>query len=108
MTYLISTDLDGTLQDHYNYSWQAAQQALSVRREQKIPVIINTAKTLLEVREIQKAIGIRLPMIIENGSALILPFIACDRKINFDYFNQAGAPVEIYQMKLDGSRAQHD
>jgi len=85
MSYLISTDLDGTLLDHYDYSWQAAQQALSVCREQKIPVILNTSKTLSEAREIQKEIDISSPIIIENGSSLILPFVSCDQEIDVDY-----------------------
>lgn len=88
MKYLISTDLDGTLLDHYNYSWEAAQQALKVCLEQKVPVILNTSKTLSEGRKLQEEIGIQAPMIVENGSSLILPLISCGRQIDIDYLDK--------------------
>lgn len=73
MTYLISTDLDGTLLDHHDYSWTAAKPAIRVCAEQGIPIIFNTSKTATEARALQTKIGIEGPAIVENGSALILP-----------------------------------
>ena len=41
MTFWISTDLDGTLLDHDNYSYRAATQALELCKEQNIPIVLN-------------------------------------------------------------------
>ncbi len=70
--YLISTDLDGTLIDHHNYSFDAALPALARCKKLNIPIILNTSKTHAEAEQLQKRIGITGPMIVENGSALIL------------------------------------
>ena len=85
MNYLISTDLDGTLLDHHDYSWHAAQEALIVCKEQNVPVILNTSKTLAEVRELQQTIKLEGPMVVENGSALILPMLSFEQSINLEY-----------------------
>ncbi len=71
--YLVITDLDGTLLDHHTYQWQAAQPALDWLQEKQIPVVINTSKTRAEVIELQHALNINAPAIVENGSAIFLP-----------------------------------
>lgn len=70
---LIVTDLDGTLLDHHTYSWQAAKQVIEKLKSNQVPIIINTSKTFDEVITLQKNIGINMPFIVENGSALYLP-----------------------------------
>lgn len=70
---IVATDLDGTLLDHHDYSWQAAAPALQALKEAEVPIIINTSKTFEEVLELQKALGIVEPFIVENGSGLFLP-----------------------------------
>lgn len=70
--YIVSTDLDGTLLDHHNYCWQAAQPAINTLSKHNIPIIFNTSKTLAETRQLQDEIGIAGPVIIENGSALAI------------------------------------
>ena len=76
-SYLVSTDLDGTLLDHYTYSFEAAKPGLLRCSEFKVPVLINTSKTYSEVACLQKSIGIDAPLIVENGSALIAPERLC-------------------------------
>ena len=71
MTFFISTDLDGTLLDHHDYSFQAALPAIKACEQQSIPIIFNTSKTEAEVDYLQKQMDIKGNMIIENGSALI-------------------------------------
>lgn len=71
--YLISTDLDGTLLDHYNYSWSAALPSLQRCRDEGITVILNTSKTFAETHALQQALSLDGPIIVENGSALIMP-----------------------------------
>lgn len=85
MKYLVSTDLDGTLLDHHNYQWQAAKQALELCLENSIPVIFNTSKTQSEVAQLQSNIGITGPMVVENGSALILPKEYENSALNLQY-----------------------
>lgn len=70
---LVFTDLDGTLLDHDDYSFAAAQPALSRLRELNIPVIPNTSKTLAELESLTKALNNPHPCIVENGSALCIP-----------------------------------
>jgi D-glycerate 3-kinase len=76
--YVVFTDLDGTLLDHYSYSWGAAAESLKKLENLGIPTIINTSKTAPEVVALQKRMGITAPFIVENGSALYLPFGFCD------------------------------
>jgi len=71
--FIVSTDLDGTLLDHFNYEWKAAVPAIKFLQSQDIPIIFNTSKTLAEVLSLQLLIGVSGPAIIENGSALALP-----------------------------------
>ena len=73
MRYLIASDLDGTLLDHHDYSWEAAKPALSACEHQGIPVILNTSKTLAEVDVLSAELGLSMPVVVENGSALIFP-----------------------------------
>jgi len=70
---LIFTDLDGTLLDHDTYEWQSAQPALALAYEHAVPVIPCTSKTLPECVTLQRAIGIRGPLIFENGAGAALP-----------------------------------
>lgn len=70
---IVSTDLDGTLLDHHNYSWQPAARALKSLSAQGIPVIINTSKTFREVVNLQRELALDAPFVVENGSALFIP-----------------------------------
>ncbi|GLS83086.1 HAD-IIB family hydrolase [Paraferrimonas haliotis] len=70
---MIATDLDGTLLDHYSYSYVPAQPALSFCQHHTIPIIVNTSKTRLESMVIRKSLGLSDPFIVENGSAVCIP-----------------------------------
>jgi mannosyl-3-phosphoglycerate phosphatase len=70
---IIFSDLDGSLLNHGDYSWEAARPALDKIREQGIPLVICTSKTRLEVEFIQKEIGIAGPFIVENGGGIFFP-----------------------------------
>ncbi len=71
--FIVSTDLDGTLLDHYSYSWEDARPAIEKLIDNDIPIIFNTSKTLAEALTLQKAMGIAQPAIVENGSAIAIP-----------------------------------
>lgn len=70
---LISTDLDGTLLDHYSYSFEAALPALQRLEDMQVPVIINTSKTLSEVTLLRQQLNNHHPFIVENGSGIVIP-----------------------------------
>lgn len=70
---MVSTDLDGTLLDHHDYSWEPIKPALDQLKKSDIPMIINTSKTAEEVVLLQAEMSIKAPFIIENGSAILLP-----------------------------------
>ncbi len=42
---LVFTDLDGTLLNHDDYSWEAARPALEELQRQSIPLILVSSKT---------------------------------------------------------------
>lgn len=71
--WLIATDLDGTLLDHYSYSHQPADAALQQLESSKIPVILNSSKTRDEILGIRQSLHNRHPFIVENGSAIFIP-----------------------------------
>ena len=71
--FVIATDLDGTLLDHYTYSWTKAATAVDELKSRNIPIIVNTSKTYNEIVEIQHDLDICNPFIVENGSAVYLP-----------------------------------
>jgi len=70
---IIFSDLDGTLLDHDNYSFEAALPALKKLKQHKIPVIATTSKTIQEVINLYKALNISGPFIVENGAAVYIP-----------------------------------
>lgn len=92
--FIISTDLDGTLLDHHDYSWAAAVPALSLCRDLSVPVILNTSKTQVEAEALRDELGLVAPVVIENGSALLLPLLSLssDRMIE-KIVDQAGVDV---------------
>jgi len=70
---IIFTDLDGSLLNHGDYSWEAARPALNRILELDIPFVITTSKTRQEVKTIQEEIGIQGPFIVENGGGIFFP-----------------------------------
>jgi len=70
---LVFTDLDGTLLDHYSYSFNAAKEMLAYLSREEIPLILVTSKTRAEVLKLQDRLGIRHPFIVENGAGIFIP-----------------------------------
>lgn len=68
---IVFTDLDGCLLDHHDYSFSLAMPLIEQLKQQKIPLIINSSKTRLEVESIQNKLGLNSPFIIENGGAIV-------------------------------------
>ena len=70
---IVFTDLDGSLLNHENYSFEAAQPALNLLQRKKIPVIPNTSKTMAELLPLRTLIANNDPFIVENGAAIYIP-----------------------------------
>ncbi|MGR9114607.1 MAG: HAD-IIB family hydrolase [Gammaproteobacteria bacterium] len=71
--YLIFTDLDGTLLDHDDYSFDQSAKALSKIAAYNIPLIINSSKTPAEIATIRAALNNDSPFVAENGAAVYIP-----------------------------------
>ncbi|HLG15776.1 MAG TPA: HAD-IIB family hydrolase [Blastocatellia bacterium] len=70
---VIFTDLDGTLLDLKTYSYLPAIEALGRIIRRGVPLVFCSSKTRVEQQYYQERIGIREPMIVENGSAIVIP-----------------------------------
>ena len=68
--FIILTDLDGSLLDHYNYEFEPALEAINLCHEYAIPIIINTSKTFEEVKGLRKEMHIYHPFVVENGGGV--------------------------------------
>ncbi len=73
MQVVVFTDLDGSLLDHENYSFEAAKPALARIRALEIPLVFTTSKTRFEVEQLQERLEIQEPFIVENGAAVFFP-----------------------------------
>lgn len=71
--FLLFTDLDGSLLDHDDYSFDPALPALARLREARVPVIPATSKTAVEVIALNRSLENPAPFIFENGTGLALP-----------------------------------
>lgn len=70
---LVFTDMDGSLLDHDDYSWDAAAPLLAYLERLGIPVIPATSKTRAEIEALRLALGNGHPFIVENGAAVFIP-----------------------------------
>jgi mannosyl-3-phosphoglycerate phosphatase len=71
--FVVFTDLDGTLLDPENYSYDAARPALNLLKDMRIPLVFVTSKTRAEAEVWRERLGNRDPFVIENGGALFVP-----------------------------------
>jgi mannosyl-3-phosphoglycerate phosphatase len=70
---IIFTDLDGTLLDYSNYSFEAAMPALQLIKEKNIPLIICSSKKRKEIEHYRKKLYNLHPFISENGGGVFIP-----------------------------------
>lgn len=70
---VIFTDLDGTLLDSSDYSFQKAIPALEVLRKSAIPLVLCSSKTRKEIEYYQNKIDNKQPFISENGGGIFIP-----------------------------------
>jgi len=70
---VIFTDLDGCLLDRKTYSFEPAQSALRLVKEKKIPLILVSSKTRVEVEGYRRRLKNDHPFVSENGGAVFIP-----------------------------------
>lgn len=70
---LVFTDLDGTLLDAKNYSYDAAAPALRLIRDRRVSLVICSSKTRAEIEHYRKKLGNTDPFISENGGGVFVP-----------------------------------
>jgi len=70
MKLMVVSDLDGTLLDHENYSFELVLPVLDRMDEAGIPLVVNTSKTRAEWLAMRGELGNFDPYIVENGSAI--------------------------------------
>lgn len=70
---IVFTDLDGTLLDHYTYSFEKAIPALELLREKNIPLVLCSSKTRKEIEYYRKELANNHPFISENGGGIFIP-----------------------------------
>lgn len=78
-SYLVYTDLDGTLLDHDTYSFEDAKSTMKKLVRNGHFIIPNTSKTYAELESFQNSAGLNTPFIFENGAAVAIPkdFFPC-------------------------------
>ncbi len=100
--WMVVTDLDGTLLDHDDYSWEPAAASVATLADHEVPLILASSKTLAEMRRLAGELGLTQPLIVENGAAVAWPE-------NGDYrVETMGTPREelievIHQLRADHS-----
>ena len=70
---VVFTDLDGTLLDHDTYTWQPAEPALRRLDASGVPVVLISSKTLSEIAHYRAELGLRHPVVAENGAVIDVP-----------------------------------
>lgn len=70
MSVMVMSDLDGTLLDHHDYSFEEVLPVLDRMDEAGIPLVVNTSKTRAEWLAMRGDFGNVDPFVVENGSAL--------------------------------------
>ncbi|MCK7595763.1 HAD-IIB family hydrolase [Microbulbifer sp. CAU 1566] len=111
--WLIASDLDGTLLDHFSYSHQPADATLQQLESQGVPVILNSSKTRHEILELREALHNHHPFIVENGSAIFIPrdYFPCKPEMARDddgyWILEPGAPRQCILKFLRKDSEQH-
>ena len=70
MKLMVVSDLDGSLLDHDDYSFDPVLPVLNRMDEAGIPLVVNTSKTRAEWLAMRGKLGNLEPYIVENGSAI--------------------------------------
>ncbi|TWU49854.1 HAD-IIB family hydrolase [Rubripirellula reticaptiva] len=68
---ILVTDLDGCLLNKHDYDWSAAASTLEILRKAKIPVVMNSSKTVPEMTQLAIELGLQGSTFISENGAVI-------------------------------------
>jgi mannosyl-3-phosphoglycerate phosphatase len=69
---IVFSDLDGTLLDE-NYRFEVTWSAIERLKALKVPIVLCSSKTRMEIDYFRTQMGINDPFISENGAAIFVP-----------------------------------
>ena len=67
------TDIDGTLIDHYTYSFEQSIEGVELLKSRGIPLVPVSSKTFDEISILMNDLGLDSPFVFENGSGIAYP-----------------------------------
>lgn len=70
---IVFTDLDGTLLDHFTYSYKDSLEGIKLLAKRKINLILVSSKTFAEMRLLSTKLKLKQPFIFENGAGIAFP-----------------------------------
>lgn len=73
MTFLVFSDLDGTLLDHETYDYESAREGLQILAMHHVPLVLVSSKTYAEMILLHDEMGLTAPFIYENGGGIYWP-----------------------------------
>jgi mannosyl-3-phosphoglycerate phosphatase len=73
LKHIVFTDLDGTLLDAVDYSYEKSLDAIERLKASGIPLVFCSAKTRAEQEVYRRKMGVFHPFIVENGGAIFIP-----------------------------------
>lgn len=71
MKIVVFSDLDATLLDPRDYSYDAAREALDALRARDGSLVLVSSKTFAEMEPLSRELGFDDPYVVENGGALV-------------------------------------
>jgi len=93
---IIFTDLDGTLLDGLDYSYDKALPTVEYLKKKNVPIIFCSSKTRKEQEFYQAVLGISCPFIVENGGAVFIP----EGYFPFDFDHQIKHGYQIIELGI--------
>ena len=96
---MVFTDLDGTLLEREGYSYAPALPALDLLKRRKIPLVLNSSKTVAEILALRTELDNKHPLVVENGAAVILPRYYFEDLENLELLNKVDTNNDAYCIK---------
>lgn len=69
------TDIDGTLVDHYTYSFTESQEGVDLLKAKGVPLVPVSSKTFDEICSLMMELDLVTPFVFENGCGIAYPGI---------------------------------
>lgn len=67
------TDIDGTLIDHFTYSFAESLEGVNLLKERGVPLVPVSSKTFDEICSLMKDLDLPAPFVFENGCGIAYP-----------------------------------